>query len=95
MRIQAEWIFARYAWKQEPITGFSFLRRVSDSNLEGHWWLDSDADASKGMPSEQINRYTASWRRREDSVTPDWAQACFAEIERLGLDAVLAGWRGK
>jgi nucleoside 2-deoxyribosyltransferase len=94
-RIQDEWIFARYAWRKEPITGFSFLRRVSHSSLEGHWWLDSDADASKGMPSDPINRYAASWRRREESVTPDWAEACFAEIERIGLEAVLAGWPGK
>jgi hypothetical protein len=92
-RVQGEWIFARYQWKSAPITGFSFLRRESDSHLEGHWWLDSEADGSMGMPSGHVNRYTATWRRREDSVTPDWAQACFAEIERLGLETVIAQWR--
>jgi hypothetical protein len=46
-----------------------------------------------GMPSDHVNRYTATWRRREDSVTPDWAEACFAEIERLGLETVIAQWR--
>jgi nucleoside 2-deoxyribosyltransferase len=94
-RVQGEWIFARYAWKSAPITGFSFLRRQSDAHLEGHWWLDSDADAEMGMPSDHVNRYTATWRRREESVTPGWAEACFAEIEQRGLDAVLSEWRGQ
>ena len=92
-RMQDDWIFARYEWKSIRTTGFSYLRRESNLHLDGHWWLDSEADTKNGIPSDQINRYRATWRRREESLVPPWAEECFAEIERHGLDGVLADWR--
>ena len=92
-RLQGEWIFGRYAWRKEPISGFSFLKAESDSLLVGSWWYDGDADQSVDLPPNPQSGWRAEWERVPDAPTPAWAEEGFGAIARLGIERLLASWR--
>lgn len=91
-RLQGDWIFGRYAWRKEPITGFSFLKAESDSLLMGNWWYTGDADGNAELPPSHQNGWRAELERLSDTPTPSWAEEGFSAIERVGVSKLLESW---
>lgn len=92
-RMEAGFIFARYQWRQEPISGFSFLTAESDSLLTGNWWFDSDVESSGITPPSAHTGWRAEWQRLPEAPTPRWAEDCFEEIASIGIEELLKRWR--
>lgn len=83
------WIFGRYAWRHEPISGFTYLRKRLDDELEGQWWFDTESSAAGVYSPDPASGFDSHWMRKPDLATPAWAEDFFAEVERFGLERAL------
>ena len=84
-RRTGEYIFGRYLWLHQPISGFSFLKQESASLLSGAWWFDHEANADpETMPSLETG-WTTRWMRLEAMKEPDWAKKFFDDVSSRGL----------
>jgi hypothetical protein len=84
-RKTGEYWFARYAWLNKRLSGFSFLKEESVDLLSGAWWEDDyDQPATPNLPPDKKG-VLATWDRIPAKQFPDWANTFFADVEQHGL----------
>ena len=78
-----EYLFARFKWVSNTISGFVFLKQTSPDTLQGAWWYDYEVEGlPKKPPTFSGNQIL--WLRTNLPI-PAWAQDFFDEVEQNGL----------
>jgi hypothetical protein len=75
-----EYLFARFKWVSADIHGFTFLKAVGDSSLQGAWWYDEDVEQPPTSPPKGSGN-PSIWRRTKNRV-PSWAARFFEEVDQ-------------
>jgi hypothetical protein len=91
-RIGSYW-FARYAWANAELSGFSFLRMESVDVLAGAWWSsEHKLNTAEGPPNSA--GVPSTWVRQPTSDAPAWATSFLAGAKKVGVDEALTkiGW---
>lgn len=75
-----EYLFARFRWFSEPISGFSFLKTSANDTLQGAWWHDFEVDQLPKCPPVGSGNQVI-WRRT-NLPEPQWAKEFFEKAEQ-------------
>jgi hypothetical protein len=82
-----EFLFARFEWINDVISGFGFFRPISNEQTQGWWWTDNEdftlsiPDISKIKMGEGTS---VILKRSKDEVIPEWAAEFHWMVSKLG-----------
>lgn len=88
-RRAGEYWFARFAWIDDDISGFAFVKQDSIDSLTGAWWGDEDYETVPDVPPRHAGT-NISLERDMNVAYPGWAIRFFDTVQELGLAATLA-----
>jgi Predicted nucleotide-binding protein containing TIR-like domain len=80
-----EFLFARFVWFHDDLSGFSFFRPVSAEKMEGWWWID-DSRFTEDIPDlyNLKEGVKAPLKRLSNKNVPKWASDFHHLVEKLG-----------
>jgi hypothetical protein len=80
-----EFLFARFVWFHDNLSGFSFFRPISAEKMEGWWWSD-DSRFTEDIPdlSSLQEGVKAPLKRLSNKNVPKWASDFHHLVEKLG-----------
>jgi hypothetical protein len=84
-----DWYFARFAWRHQPVRGFSFLKPHSPDRMVGAWWFQGEAREDPQEAPDTKSGAASTWIRCPDRPTPKWASELHEEVRRCGVVTVL------
>jgi hypothetical protein len=76
--------FARFAWRESKISGFTFLRQESIDVLTGAYWHDYQVPHLPTAPPN-ADGTLSRFRRDRNATPPPWAESFFASVRNHGL----------
>lgn len=95
-RKSGEYWFSRFAWINEPITGFAFLKHESMDVLRGAWWTSVrnvfESSSIPEMPPEKSG-VKVVLQRLSGKKFPIWAESFLKKVQQDGLSAHLPAAR--
>lgn len=82
-----EFLFARFEWINDVISGFAFFRPISNEQIQGWWWIDGE-DFTLSTPdisNIKLGEGTSViLKRSKDEVIPEWAAEFHSMVSKLG-----------